>query len=207
MAPANTDLAGGRALPIVTALLFSAGLAAVGALAPGEGDCPKGVTDDSHLLCLADINQPVNPLVLVALPLLAVAALLLGDLRILFDGSRTPGWIRKGTSAISLSLGPLAIGVGSYVLSHVVIPTTAGNAWRGPFDVASLTLYLLFAVPAVLITLVELRVVGQDRRSARRLHALAAMTALLLAIGALTTSLINTPPAPTMRTLFQAAKR
>ena len=182
----------GRGLTVALTALCAIGFALLGVLAPVAADCPTSPNRSTHLLCAVRSAQPLTPLLLVALPLLVVVAVIATNQAILFSGPQAPRWARPLSRLASLSVGPVMVGLGAFTTAHVVVPHLKSGAWLGVADVTSTFGYLLLVGPAAVVTMVELRLLGADRRRARQLNGVAAIAGLLLGIVVVTAGSMST---------------
>ena len=125
----------------------------------------------THYMGLLSINQPWNLLLFMAVPVILAETLAITELAILFRAA-APAWIHTLSRAAGLIAGPIMVGILFHLTRNAVLPLTTSGGWRGTADVIAVLAYLSGAVPLFGITLVELGVIGRDRLSARKWHAI-----------------------------------
>lgn len=134
----------------------------------------------THYMGLLSINQPWNLLLFMAIPVILAETLAVTELVLLFR-AEPPEWVRTLSRVAGLVAGPVMIGIGVHLLRYAVGPLTSSGGWRGAADVTAVLAYLAGALPLIGITLVELGVIGRDRREARKWHAIFIGTFLVIA--------------------------
>lgn len=160
-------------------------LVALGLLAPDRtvdagGGTGMGAMSMTHYMGLLAAQQPWNLLIFMGLPVVLAETLAISELVILFGG-RTPTWVRTLNRVAGLLAGPVMIGITVHLLRYAVVPLTTGAGWRGVADVVAVLAYLAGTVPMVVLTLVELGLLGRDERHALKLHATCVGVFLVLA--------------------------
>ncbi len=134
----------------------------------------------THYMGLLAINQPWNLLLFMAIPVILAETLAVTELVLLFR-TDPPAWVHTLSRVAGLVVGPLMLGIGVHLLRYAVGPLTTTGGWRGAADVIAVFAYLASALPLIGITLVELGIVGRDRRDARKWHAIFVGTFLVIA--------------------------
>lgn len=110
----------------------------------------------THYMELLATNQPWNLLIFMAIPIVLAETM------------------------CSIVVGIYFLGIFFYLLKAAVIPISNAGAWRGIADVIAVGFYLLAVVPLFGLTLVDLNVIGRDRKP----HDKMAIHATLVAIQA-----------------------
>jgi hypothetical protein len=182
----------GRTLPIAFTALFAVGFALLGVLAPVRTDCPATQNRSTHLVCAIQAAEPVTALLLVALPLLVFAVIIATNQAILFSGAQAPLWARPLSRGASLAAGPIMVGLAAFATARIIAPHARSGEWLGAADMISSAAFVTLVVPAVVVTLVELQLLGADRRRARQLNGVAAIAGLLLIIVVVTAGSMST---------------
>lgn len=172
-----------QAQRLVVAVLVLLGLVAAVAV-PSFIPEDFGHNENSHLWNLVQHQQPWNALLFFGVPFGLTVVLAITEMMVMFDGGRRGGWSRRVRMVASLLAGPVMLALAAHLALHEVGPH-AHRPLALP-DLLSLVAYGLQVVPLGLVTLSELRMVGKDRRDARRLHAMgvgAQLIVMLVTIG------------------------
>lgn len=135
----------------------------------------------THLLALVRENQPWNALTFLGVPLGLIILLAGTELTIRVDGGRTDPWAEPVNHLAGMLVGPFMLALAAHLVTVEVVHHR-GHAIVPPIDVLSLATYLLLAAPCSLITLAELRLVGQDDTASRRVRSIAIASGLLLSL-------------------------
>lgn len=136
----------------------------------------------THLLALARSNAPWNAIIFLAVPALILATLAATEFIILMDGARKQSWARTANSVAGVLAGPVMLALAVHVVAHEFVPHHHDT--RAVVDLVASVLYVLLAIPMIIVTLTELRMIGKDRRDVRRLHAM--WSGIGLVLGAVT---------------------
>jgi len=121
---------------------------------------------------LLAVHQPRNLIIFMAIPVVLAETLAITELAILFRRAATPAWVRTTSRIAGLLAGPIMLAIFLHLLVNAVVPLTLAGAWRGPADVIAVLFYLSGVIPLVGITLVELGLIGSDRTSQLKWHAM-----------------------------------
>lgn len=126
----------------------------------------------THYMELLAVHQPRNLIIFMAIPIVLAETLAITELAILFRRAATPAWVRTTSRIAGLLAGPIMLAIFLHLLVNAVVPLTLAGAWRGPADVIAVLFYLSGVIPLVGITLVELGLIGSDRTSQLKWHAM-----------------------------------
>ena len=126
----------------------------------------------THYMELLAVHQPRNLIIFMAIPVVLAETLAITELAILFRRAATPAWVRTTSRIAGLLAGPIMLAIFLHLLVNAVVPLTLAGAWRGPADVIAVLFYLSGVIPLVGITLVELGLIGSDRTSQLKWHAM-----------------------------------
>ena len=126
----------------------------------------------THYMELLAVHQPRNLIIFMAIPVVLAETLAITELAILFRRAATPAWVRTTSRIAGLLPGPIMLAIFLHLLVNAVVPLTLAGAWRGPADVIAVLFYLSGVIPLVGITLVELGLIGSDRTSQLKWHAM-----------------------------------
>lgn len=175
---------GTRIVPVILAVGF-AGLA----LATPSLTLDSHVGGRTHLLSIMTHNQPWNLVLFLGLPALLLTGLAATSMTILLLGDDTPGPVRGIERFAGLALAPTMLGLAVHLARHEVLDH--GVDWLGVTDALSMAGYLLLVVPATIVTLAALRVVGQSRQGVRAWHTAGVIGSLVLLVVVLFLALLS----------------
>ena len=111
----------------------------------------------THYMEWLALNQPINLILFMLVPMVLAETILASEIFTLFyKGAQGDTWksIRHG---VSLFLGIYFIGVIAYWFAALI----PGTDYRGPIDTISVWAYVLAIIPAALLLLQELGVLGK----------------------------------------------
>jgi hypothetical protein len=127
-------------------------------------------------------NQPWNLLIFMAVPIVLVETVAVTELYILYTRDYK-GPIRSINRFAGIAVGLYFIGVFVYLMTHAVVPLTAGGGWRGPIDIIAVGAYLLGVIPLAGIAALDLGLIGRDRDPHRKMAIHATLVGVFLVVG------------------------
>lgn len=110
----------------------------------------------THYMELLMQNSPWNLLIFMALPVILAETIAITELVLLFN--RKPMPVIEAINRIAgVAAGLVFFAIACYLIPTVVIPLTQNGQWRTWIDVLAVGMYLIGAVPMILIALLQLR--------------------------------------------------
>jgi Family of unknown function (DUF6803) len=136
----------------------------------------------THYMELLATNQPWNLLIFMATPIVLAETIAVTELYLLYTRNYD-GPVRSLNRLCSIVVGIYFLGIFFYLLKAAVIPISNAGAWRGIADVIAVGFYLLAVVPLFGLTLVDLNVIGRDRKPHDKMAIHATLVAVFLIVG------------------------
>lgn len=136
----------------------------------------------THYMELLATNQPWNLLIFMAVPIVLAETIAVTELYILYTRDYQ-GSVRSLNRVCSITVGLYFTGVFLYLMTKAVVPLTAASAWRGPADVIAVGFYLLGVAPLLGLALIDLNILGRDRKPYEKMALHATAVAVFLVVG------------------------
>ena len=136
----------------------------------------------THYMELLATNQPWNLLLFMAVPIVLAETIAVTELYLLY-AHHYDGAVRSLNRICSIPVGINFLGIFLYLLPSAVIPISTAGAWRGIADVIAVGFYLLAVVPLFGLTLVDLNVIGRNRKPHDKMAIHAGLVAMFLIVG------------------------
>jgi hypothetical protein len=136
----------------------------------------------THYMELLATNQPWNLLIFMAVPIVLAETIAVTELYILYTRDYQ-GPVRSLNRVCSITVGLYFTGIFLYLMMKAVVPLTAAAAWRGPADVIAVGFYLLGFAPLLGLALIDLNIVGRDRKPYEKMALHATAVAVFLVVG------------------------
>jgi hypothetical protein len=136
----------------------------------------------THYMELLATNQPWNLLIFMAIPIVLAETIAVTELYVLYTRDYQ-GSVRTLNRVCSIAVGFYFTGVFLYLVPKAVVPLTAAAAWRGPADVIAVGFYLLGVAPLLGLALIDLNIVGRDRKPFEKMALHATAVAVFLVVG------------------------
>jgi hypothetical protein len=136
----------------------------------------------THYMELLATNQPWNLLIFMAVPILLAETIAVSELYLLYTHNYD-GAVRSLNRICSIVVGIYFLAIFFYLLYSAVIPISSAGAWRGIADFIAVGFYLLAVVPLFGLTLVDLNVIGRDRKPHDKMAIHATLVAVFLIVG------------------------
>jgi hypothetical protein len=130
------------------------------AAVPSNGAASMNMT---HYMELLANNQPWNLLIFMAGPIVLAETIAVTELYLLYTRNYD-GAVRSLNRICSIAVGVYFLGIVLYLLPSAVIPISSTGAWRGIADIVAVGFYLLAVIPLFGLTLVDLNVIGRNRK-------------------------------------------
>jgi hypothetical protein len=136
----------------------------------------------THYMELLATNQPWNLLIFMAIPIVLAETIAVTELYLLYTHNYD-GRVHSLNRLCSIVVGIYFLGIFFYLLKAAVIPISNAGAWRRIADVIAVGFYLLAVVPLFGLTLVDLNVLGRNRKPHSKMAIHAGLVALFLIVG------------------------
>ena len=135
----------------------------------------------THYMELLMQNSPWNLLIFMALPVVLAETIAITELVLLFY--RKPMPIVSGINkAAGILAGLVFLAIVFYLVPSVVVPLTENHQWRTWIDVVAVAMYLIGAVPMILIALLQLGFLLPNAQAATRTGFHVACVAVFLVV-------------------------
>jgi uncharacterized protein DUF6803 len=136
----------------------------------------------THYMELLATNQPWNLLIFMAIPIVLAETIAVTELYLLYTRNYD-GTVRAVNRVCSIVVGIYFLGIFFYLLNSAVVPISSTGAWRGIADIVAVGFYLLAVVPLFGLTLVDLNLVGRNRKPHDKMAIHAGLVAVFLIVG------------------------
>jgi hypothetical protein len=136
----------------------------------------------THYMELLATNQPWNLLIFMAVPIVLAETIAVTELYLLYTRNYD-GTVRAVNRVCSIVVGIYFLGIFFYLLNSAVVPISSTGAWRGIADIVAVGFYLLAVVPLFGLTLVDLNLVGRNRKPHDKMAIHAGLVAVFLIVG------------------------
>jgi Family of unknown function (DUF6803) len=136
----------------------------------------------THYMELLATNQPWNLLIFMAVPIVLAETIAVTELYLLYT-RHYDGAVRSLNRWCSIVVGLYFLGIFLYLLANTVVPISRAGEWRGIADLIAVGFYLLAVVPLFGLTLVDLNILGRNRKPHDKMAIHAGLVALFLIVG------------------------
>ncbi|MDR0565183.1 MAG: hypothetical protein LBG78_09665 [Azoarcus sp.] len=136
----------------------------------------------THYMELLAVNQPLNLLLFMALPVVLAETVAISELYLLYT-RRLDGVARHINKVAGIAAGITFTGIIAYLLPNAVIPITQKGEWRTFLDIFAVGMYLLSGLPLILVALQDLGLIHKRLPDEEKLGWHAGCIAAFLILG------------------------